>query len=305
MNFEMARREYLVYLSNSRAHNTVRSARQAIYRLPLYSTVDEVGEGAIERVLAGLDPATHNRYRSALSSFFDYCVRWGYCATNPVKFIASRKVVDQPKLILTPQQMLSMLDGANPVERVALAVGMNTGLRAGDITALRVGDVDLATDAIQVKIQKTGGYDEKPITKQLHAELERWLEQYSKKLGCDSQHMFDHSNYLVPSYTINVIVADGLALWPQRQLTHPHRIVQRGLERIGLPTKGEGFHALRRSSARALFEKLRSEGSYDHALMVVKEFLNHRSIDQTQLYLGLNHERAIRDEMLRGKDFLQ
>jgi hypothetical protein len=38
--------------------------------------------------------------------------------------------------------------------------------------------------------------------------------------------------------------------------------------------------------------------------MVVKEFLNHSSVTQTEHYLGLNQERAIRDTILKDKPFL-
>ena len=74
---------------------------------------------------------------------------------------------------------------------------------------------------------------------------------------------------------------------------------------MGYPTKGEGFHTLRRSSARAFFESLRERGEgRDHALMIVKDFLNHASVAQTEHYLGLNQERTIRDALLKDQPFL-
>jgi len=97
----------------------------------------------------------------------------------------------------------------------------------------------------------------------------------------------------------------GIVPRPKQVHTNPWRMVQRPLRKMGYPTLGEGFHTLRRSSARALFEALRSAGEgRDHALMVVKEFLNHASVTQTEHYLGLNQERAIRDAILKDKPFL-
>lgn len=305
MDFMSAKSLYLFSLRmSSRSENTIRSARQALNLIPSIAVMDELDEDLLQRVLAdAVAPATYNRYRSALVSFFDFCVARGFASRNPARALPTRRLVEQGHLILTPRQMLDMLNEANPAERIALAIGMNTALRASDVVALKLGAVDMGLLTLKTKITKTGSYDEKPITNQLLGELQIWLTRYGSLVELDPD------SFLVPSYTMLPPGAPRresgpLIVRPTMPLTHPHRIVQRGLERIGMPTEGQGFHTLRRSSARALFEKLREESSYDHALMVVKEFLNHKSVEQTQVYLGLNHERAIRDELLRGKDFL-
>ena len=43
---------------------------------------------------------------------------------------------------------------------------------------------------------------------------------------------------------------------------------------------------------------------YDGALQATKEFLNHANAQITEQYLGLTHERQIRDETIAGKPFL-
>jgi integrase len=111
-----------------------------------------------------------------------------------------------------------------------------------------------------------------------------------------------NTHLLVPSYTIDP--QGGLHLRPLQKLTHPHRLVQRAIASLDLPTEGEGFHTLRRSSARAFFEQLRQSSNADHALMVVKSFLNHKNVSQTEHYLGISTERVLRDEALRGQSFL-
>lgn len=306
MDLRIARAHYRDWLRNAgRSENSVRSAVQALSYVDETRDIRTIDLQFLERMLSDRDlaPASYNRYRAVWINFFDWCVQRGYRGGNPARELAARKVIEQPNLILTPDQMLGMITDANPVERIALALGMNTALRAGDVSALRVGDVDLNSLTLRTKIQKTGGYDEKPITAQLRCELERWMHVYRKyAVEISNGRLFPEADwYLVPSYTIS-----GPRLWPRpgSPMTHLHRLVQRALERQGLPTAGEGFHTLRRSAARALFEKLRTEGNYDHALLVVKEFLNHKSVEQTQRYLGINHERQIRDDLLRGKDFL-
>jgi len=45
-----------------------------------------------------------------------------------------------------------------------IAAACNTGLRASDLVALRVGDVDLERGYLRVAILRTGGLDWLPIT---------------------------------------------------------------------------------------------------------------------------------------------
>lgn len=250
-----------------------------------------------------------NRYRSVLKVFFEYAVTMRWTDTNPMDVI-TRARPDMPKtrLYLNAGELLSLLDyTSNPVERVACSIGMNTGLRGNDIRHLTIFDASLASGVIQTEIRKTRKLDVKPITMELHWELVKWLNTYADLMGLDGREQLQSEWLLVPSYR-NPAPREPrqeVVLRPTEVHSCPWRMVQRPLAKMGYPTKGEGFHTLRRSSARALFESLRDAGEgRDHALMVVKEFLNHSSVSQTEHYLGLNQERAIRDALLKDKPFL-
>jgi integrase len=188
---------------------------------------------------------------------------------------------------------------------------MNTGLRSNDICHLKIFDVSLAGGSIQTEIRKTRKLDVKPITLDLHRELDRWLDTYAALMSCKREEL-DEDWYLMPSYYIQPPTPNAregqertIRLHPDRRVANPHRLVQNPLHRLGYPTKGEGFHTLRRSSARCFFELLREKGEgRDHALMVVQDYLNHSNVQQTQHYLGLNQERALRDTILRDRSFL-
>jgi hypothetical protein len=79
---------------------------------------------------------------------------------------------------------------------------------------------------------------------------------------------------------------------PDVQLTHPARVVQRALKRLGVEIEaGEGFHTLRRSAARAFFDSMAAAG-HDEALRMTSAFLHHSSTQVTEVYLGLRHERV-------------
>lgn len=259
-------------------------------------------------VRLGVQAVSFNRYRSVLKVFFNYCVTMRWTDIDPMYGI-DRARPDAPKsrLMLNAGELLSLLDHCSlPVERIACSLGMNTGLRGNDVRHLTLFDASLASGVIQTEIRKTRKLDVKPITMELHWELNKWLNTYAELMEV-SRDELQPEWLLVPSFHY-FHSKDGkphLRLRPSQVHQAPWRMVQRPLSKMGYPTKSEGFHTLRRSSARALFESLRDAGEgRDHALMIVKEFLNHANTAQTEHYLGLNQERAIRDALMKDKPFL-
>lgn len=262
-----------------------------------------------------MSAAGFNRYLAVLRQLFAYATLMRWTDVNPTAHIATAKAEPpSSKLWLNAGELLALLDHCvNPIERVACSLGMNTGLRSNDLKRLTIFDVSLAGGTIQTYIRKTGKFDVKPVTMDLSGELSRWLDTYARMMGLESRGELPGEWLLIPSYSVRptydasgrVDNTAAMALRPMAMHTSPYRLVQRPLRRMGYPTRQEGFHTLRRSSARVFFESLRSVGDgRDHALMVVQEFLNHSSTIQTQRYLGLNQERAIRDAWLKDKPFL-
>ena len=72
------------------------------------------------------------------------------------------------------------------------------------------------------------------------------------------------------------------------------------LNQIGITGDRFGLHVLRRSSARARFDEMVNLG-YDGALRRVSAWLHHSSVTITEIYLGLELDRAQRDEETKGK----
>lgn len=257
----------------------------------------------------GIGSVSFNRYRSVLKVFFDHALIMRWVDVNPMDHIG-RARPDPPKsrLLLNAGELLTLLDNCtNPIERIACSIGMNTGLRGNDVSRLTVFDASLASGILQTEIRKTRKMDQKPITTELHWELSHWLNEYARMMGLDSMAGLGDDWLLVPSFADEYGPGRVRVIRPRptTRYAQPWNLVQRPLARMGYPTKGEGFHTLRRSSARALFESLREGGAgRDHALMIVKEFLNHTNTAQTEHYLGLSHERTIRDSLLKDKPFL-
>lgn len=258
----------------------------------------------------GIKSVSFNRYRSVLKLFFDYACLMRWTDVNPMSAVGrARPDMPAKRLMLNAGELIQLLEHCrNPIERIGCALGMNTGLRGNDIRHLTIFDANLAGGVIQTEIRKTRRLDNKPITMELHFELMNWLNTYADLMELDSYMDLPDDWLLVPSYRNNAPRGEPEGrVYPRPTQLHtkPYLLVKRPLERMGFPTKGEGFHTLRRSSARSLFESLRaSDYGRDHALMIVKDFLNHASVTQTEHYLGLNHERAIRDALLKDKPFL-
>lgn len=254
-----------------------------------------------------LNAASFNMARSHLRSFFRWCVERGLMKSSPMGTVVTRKGEKRERLHLSADQVMQLIESApHPRDRMVIALGANTALRASEVTSLRIGDVDLDQGTLRAKITKSRIEDYRPITSDLDRELRRWLTFYAEECGT-----LDNDWYLCPAKyrfgflrdEAGVQLDDYQRLRPTVRLSHPHEVVQRGLARMGLPTRGEGLHTLRRSVGRLYFDTLRDEG-YDGALQSTKALLNHRNASTTELYLGLDPERRRRDESLKGKPFL-
>ena len=104
-------------------------------------------------------------------------------------------------------------------------------------------------------------------------------------------------------YGANAVYRPG-PLKPYERLSKPATIIQKALRASGIElSPGEGLHTIRRSVARAFFEREAAKGN-DIALRATSALLHHSSTQVTEIYLGLNHERVRRNTSLRGQTFL-
>jgi integrase len=258
------------------------------------------------------EPASLNNYRKRLNLFFLYAARAGWMrGGDPLINIKVRKVMRRKRLQLPPDALIGLLDLAEtPRDRAFLATAMNTALRASELVALRVGDVDLRSGRLAVTITKTAEEDEMPLTLGLQNELRRWLAIYSDDIGQPLQpSMALFPARTGPRFTYREHGGRSFrdtrpATWvPSRAMGGPSLVVQEALRKAGYPTKGEGVHTIRRSVARAYFDQETALG-YDGALRSTQALLHHADGATTEGYLGLTHETKRRDQILQGKAFL-
>lgn len=206
--------------------------------------------------------------------------------------------------------LLDLAEQSHPRNRALVAVLLYTLLRGSDASSLRVGDVELDAGYIRASIRKTHREDRIPVSAELDTEVRAWLRFYTEECG-----KLDPRWYLLPARQVAPIregpsykiIGHVSRLQPTKRLHQVSEIVNPILERLGVPLVDEdgnrtreGGHTLRRSGARALFDAWRDAG-YDGAMRTVQAMLHHKSITQTERYLGLTADRLTRDELVRGK----
>jgi integrase len=269
-----------------------------------------------QRLREPVGPGTHNHYRRRLGVFFAHCQSTGTAPrVDYLALVEPLAEVTRKRMQPAPGILLQLLDQAEcAMHRAYLAAAMNTACRASELRNLRVGDVDLARGQVFVTVIKTKEEDDMPLTADLERELRLWFEEYADLLGRpleDDDYLFParsgnqiKTHYLDPATGKRVYERTPIVYHPDRPVERTEKIVKAALAKLGLPTRYEGTHTLRRAVARAYFDMLAEEAGYDAALRTVSALLHHKTMSTTERYLGLSSETRRRDETMKGRAFL-
>jgi integrase len=312
------------------AKNTTRIEQQALDLLLL--TVGNVrcrsldsrhGEMfAVAMTSKGLKPSTVNLYRGAFRRFCKWAATKKYLPStaNPLGTTRNLRVVNPPRRRVPARDFSRLLDAADhPQSRVIMALGLYLFLRASEIIDLDIEHLRLDEGRIRVYQRKTGKWDDMPVSKYLDAELRRWLTWYAADVATTNGPLQPHWP-LVPARRRTQMWNDGSGKCGGRPFTpefgkmNPlsrsaqiQRKAQDALRGIGWsvdPTDREGIHTLRRSGARALYDRLISTDgkARDDAIGLVQAMLHHSTRALTEHYIGLEVEVERRDALLAGAD---
>lgn len=260
------------------------------------------------------EPTSMRNDHTFLLGFFEWCRKTKrmnrdsdpmYGRRAPVKVVKERSRIHVSKF----PALLDAAEKRSPRDRVMMALLLYTLGRDQEICTLRIKDIDLDAGYLRVIVHKSKKEDRIPISSELDVELRRWLTVYAQEVG----HLEPHY-YVVPSRQTLLerqdngrIGAKHARYTPERKLPYLSRYVTPILADIGFPTVdengktlGEGAHTIRRSGARALYDRLVDDG-YDRALRLVQAMLHHSSVSVTEQYIGVTADRRTRDDILRGK----
>lgn len=265
----------------------------------------------IDRIFSHSDwqSSTRNLYLGSLRQFFTYARRQAWISKDydPTEGWRPARVPKREHPRVAVEEFAALLAAAtDPRDRAVVALGLFTFCRASEIQTLRIRDLDFKAQRVNIYRHKTKEADRLPMALELQNEMTLYLNFYSHQQGGLNPDWF-----LVPAKgplpmghnpaTRRLYpTGEPAKLRPERPMSHPYRATQRPLRALGYTGVGLGGHCLRRGGARALFDRLRSEG-YDGALMRVSAMLGHSSTKITEHYLSLGIEREQRNELLAGK----
>ena len=293
--------------------NTVKNHTQAVRRLTEVTSdisVSKLHPVHIEELFThnNWSESTRNLYLNSLRNFIRWAHTMRYLERNydPTEGWRNLTVPEEEQVRVPVEQFPGLLAAApNPRDRAVVALGLYLFLRGSEVAHLRIQDVNFDDSTVNVYRLKTKQSDLMPMVTELREELLLWLNHWRATWGEPAP-----SDYLTPAMTKPALTwtqtgfpapdIQGQQIKPQSPLSHSYEPVKRALAGIGYHQPGLGNHTLRRSGARALFDRLRGEG-YDGALKRVSSMLGHADTRTTERYLGVGLERMQRNEMLAGK----
>jgi integrase len=254
---------------------------------------------------------TLGKYRGELKQFLAFCHRreWNTMSADMLMGGITHKTThaNRNRYRMTRAELIRLLDAAeDPRDRALIAFVANTGCRISEALAMKVRDVSFQKNELYVTAIKTKEEITLPLSSDLADELRGWLTVYT-----DTMRGMEKGWYLFPTYHVHRFVKkDGRRsplernYNPVKPITHQRKIIQTWAEKAGIELEpGDGWHTVRRSFARILFDDAVDMG-HDGALRITQAALNHKFVQTTEAYLGLDIEKERYAHMIRGKRFL-
>lgn len=215
----------------------------------------------------GLAQSSVARHLSSLRSFWQYLVVSERVATNPLLGISTPKRRQALPTCLTVEELELLLEAAgrhrDPIvaarDHAIISMLVFTGMRRGELLALRLADVCEATRTVHIRSGKGGKGRVIPLAEEVLGPVARWLEV---RPGGRTDALFTttHGN--------------------QIHATRLQIIWRRVLGDSGITREGVSLHTLRHSFASLL---LRNGAD----LVTIQELLGHTRLDTTAVYLHL------------------
>ena len=127
-------------------------ALPVIGRLPLMDFGPQHVQQLLDRKLAeGASSATVHHLRAVLGTAMGQAVRWGRVPRNVVALVDAPRVAHREMQTLSPDQVRTFLSASSGDRFEALYVlAITTGMRQGELLALRWSDVDVDTGHLRV-----------------------------------------------------------------------------------------------------------------------------------------------------------
>jgi integrase/recombinase XerD len=235
----------------------VKNFADFVGRSPDKATAEDVRRYQLRLASIGTTIPTVNISATALRFFFKVTLKRTDLAAEVVSAREPRRL----PVVLSPEEVGRLLASPTNIKhQAALSLAYATGLRASEVTSLKLADIDSERMVIRVE-QGKGKKDRYVMLSPNLLELLREWWRAARKKGW----MHQGQPWLFPGYRGQHMST--------RQL---HRLVRLAAARAGI-TKRVGVHTLRHSFATHLLEQKTD-------IRVIQVLLGHKKLDTTALY---------------------
>ncbi len=151
--------------------STLRSYRSMLYGslLPFFGNVPvasiktaDVQRYVAERMGSGVKPATVQKALVMLKGMLKQAVDWDYLRVNPAQNVKAPRREHVEMDFLTPDEIPAFLDAFSPRWRPLFFTAIFTGMRLGELLALRWSDIDWHSSTIRVRRSVDKGVFQEP-----------------------------------------------------------------------------------------------------------------------------------------------
>jgi integrase len=264
------------------------------------------GEGGLSDTAGS---QTLGNYRNSMKQFLSFCYRREWNPYGPEILLDGIREkstrTNRNRYRMTRAELRRLIAAAEDPRDIALICFVAcTGVRISEALGMRYRDVSFSKGELYVYLPKVKQEVVYPLASDLEQALREWLTAYSAQVG-----KLKPTYYLFPTMHGRKFTKGGgwspAGLYnPVNPIQQPRIILAPIAERAEIELEeGDGWHTVRRSFARILYDDCVAMG-HDAALRVVQAALNHASVQTTERYLGLNLERQQFHRIMKGQPFL-
>ena len=249
-------------------------------------TIRQIDEAFLELVNQGryVRCSVHT-LASALRAFFRYAADHGWCQSDLAEAIKAPRIFRHERLPFSPtweevQRLIGSAAGQRPVDvrdRAILLLLAHYGLRAGEVCALQLDDLDWEQEIIRLRRNKNGRPQQLPLTQTVGEAILRYLKEVRPR-------GFRREVFLTLRPPLHPLTRGAI-----------YQLMTRRWKPLGVAIAHHGPHSLRHACATRLINQ-------GVSLKEIGDQLGHRDLDTTRIYakVDLTGLRAVADFNLGG-----
>ncbi len=266
---ELARQWFDLYVRNNNKPSEISTCQYLLNAtlLPFFGkmSIDKISMYDIEQYKAqqlqrNLSPKSINNHLSLISCCLKTAVDWGLLTHIPR--IKPLKVLPQKFDYLTEAEIEQLLNNARGIWHDMILLAVRTGLRFGELIALRRGDIDFKKETITVRRNIVNGIEGSPKNNKSRT------IPLTKSVLYMLKDRTDTSGYVYKSRNGKPLVYNSC-----------RKALHRECARAQI--RNIGWHTLRHSFASHLAAK-------QNSIIQIKELLGHSDIKMTMRYAHVN-----------------